>query len=256
MSLSWLDWVDIFVHPERVVVERQRFHGASSRQVVHVAQPVEGEDAWVPVVKALQLALTQDGSTRGRVRLMVADHFVRYTMLPWGREVVFRKGRQNVAKALFMHALGERASALEIAVDTPTFGASGVASGIDRSFLAQLRSSLSERKMSIASLQPRFVKEVNLSLRGARNYSGWFACVDRQRLTLASLSMGRLQRVRNQRTTPGSLQRDLFALLNVDAREGRQLNLTVSSDTLPEPISMPGWTVEAFKSTLPGVGHA
>lgn len=256
MSLSWLDWLEIFVHPEKVVVERHRFRGVSSRQMIPVALPVNGEDSWVPAVKALQLALTQDGATRGRVQLVVADHFVRYTMLPWGREVVFRKGRQNVASALFMHALGERAGALEIAVDKPMYGAPGVATGIERAFLAQLRSVLAENKMTIVSLQPRFVREVNLSLRRAQNYSGWFACVDRQRLTLANLAKGKIQGIRNQRTTPDLLQRDLFALLNVNVREDMPLALTVSSDMLPEAFSMPGWNVEVFLSPVLGVGHA
>lgn len=253
MSLSWLDRLSLYVHPQRVVLERRSWRGAVRRQAAVVIAPAPGESDWQPALAAVAHTLAADGRRGGRVEIVVADHFVRYAVLPWSDSISGPRARLAVARALLRNTLGERADGLEIALDRPRFRRPGLAAGVDRRFIHELRAQFHRHRIAVASLQPRLVCELAAGRRKLADFDGWFVSADPERLTLASLEGGSLVALRNQRATPDSLAAELSALLAADCRSapgGKLLFCADGAVTLAGKLSP--WEVALWPSVLPG----
>lgn len=257
MSLSWLDRLSLYVHPRRVVLERRSWRGAVCRQVLDTAPPAAGGPDWQPALAAVAGVLAADGRRGGRAAVVVADHFVRYAVLPWSDEVSGEGARRAVAQALLRNALGERAEGLEIALDRPRFRQPGLAAGIERAFLDELRAVLRRQHIVMTSLQPRLVRELAAGRRQLGSFDGWFVSAEAERLTLAGIAAGSLVALRNQRVSPDSLTAELSALLAADCqREPGGKLFVCTAGGLPLPVLPPPWEIVAWPSALPGGAHA
>lgn len=218
--------------------------------------PAPGESDWQPALAAVAEMLADDNRRGGRVEIIVADHFVRYVVLPWSDGITGSRARHAVAYALLRNTLGERGDALEIALDRARFRRPGLAAGIERRFVDELRGAFRRRRIAVSSLQPRLVRELASGSRRLADFDGWFVSADPERLTLARLERGSLVALRNQRSTPDSLGSELGALLAADCQREPGGKLLVCPDGLMLPSILPPWEVTAWPSVLPGGTHA
>lgn len=257
MSLSWLDRLTLFIHPQQIVLERQPWRGAISRQSADVAQPANGEADWQPALVAAEVLLKADGKRGGSLRIVVADHFVRYALLPWSENISGQKMRQTMARALLRNTLGDKAEALEIALDRPAYGKNGIAAGVDRQLLAGLRSAAKARRLRLRNLQPRLIAE--LAGRHKQLADGWFASIDREWLTLVGLRDGEIVRLRNHRANtgePAMLANELAGLLSSENAAVNAKNLIISSRDVALP-SLPGsWHTTYWPAIICRDAHA
>lgn len=229
MSLSWLERLTLLVHPQRIVLERKPWRGAAGRQLAEVVSPVVGEADWQPVLTAAETLLrnVRRGAT---LQVVVADPFVRYAVLPWSESIVGQEARLAMARALLRNALGEKAETLDIALDRPAFGKSGIAAGIDRNLLVALRGVAKARRLRLHSLQPRLM--VELKVRQKQLSDGWFACIDDGWLTLVGIREGQIASLRNHRASTAdtvALAGELAGLLAAEATSPSNRKLFISS---------------------------
>jgi hypothetical protein len=255
VSLSWLDRLTLVIHPQRIVLERQPWRGAATRQSAEVAPPASAEADWQPALTAAEVLLKANGKG-GTLRVVVADHFVRYALLPWSDMVVSPSARLEMARALLKSTLGDKADALEFALDRPAFGKNGVAAGMDKQLLAGLRTAAKAGRMRLASLQPRLIAE--LAAQRKQLDGGWFACLDLGWLTLVGLRGGDISSLRNHRAStadPVLLAAELSGLLTAGsaAVEGRKM--LISTDAVAAPTLSGGWE-SALVPPIAGVAHA
>ncbi|MDP3538814.1 MAG: hypothetical protein Q8S26_08935 [Azonexus sp.] len=242
MSPSWLDRLTLFVHPQRIVLERQPWRGAVTRQSAEVAPPATGETDWQPALTAAESLLKLDGKRGAALRIVVADHFVRYALLPWSENVTGSKARMAMARALLKNTLGERADGLDIALDRPVFGKSGLAAGIDRNLLAGLRAAAKSRHLRLSSLQPRLVAE--LAVQQKQLADGWFVSLDHGWLTLAGLRRGDIASLRNHRAStaePAILAGELAGLLAAEAAAVDGKKVLISANAVLPPQLSGAW---------------
>ena len=240
MSLSWLDRLTLFIHPQRVVLERQPWRGAPSSQTSEVAPPAAGETDWQPVLVAAE-ALLKSAGQGAALRIIVADHLA---------------ARLEMARALLRNALGERAAALDIALDRPAFGKNGIAAGIDRQLLAGLRAAAKARRLRLSSVQPRLIAE--LSAQQAQLNDGWLACLDLGWLTLAGIRDGEIASLRNHRAStaePTILAGELAGLLAAESAtvNGKKMLISTSSGAAPKLTG--GWET-TLVTPVAGGAHA
>lgn len=257
MSLSWLDRLTLLIHPQRIVLERQPWRGAASRQSAKVALPTSGEADWQPALLAAEALLKADGKRGGSLRIVVADHFVRYALLPWSENISGKKMRQAMARALLKNTQGDKAEALEIALDRPAFGKNGIAAGIDRQLLAGLRAAAKTQRLRLKNLQPRLIAE--LAGRHKQLADGWFASIDREWLTLAGLRDGEIVRLRNHRAStgePAMLVNELAGLLTAENAAVNAKNLIISSREVALPSLPGGWNTSYWPALIGGDAHA
>ena len=255
MSLSWLDRLTLFVHPQRVVLERRPWRGTATRQSAEVALPATGDADWQPVLAAAEALLRASGKRGAALRIVVADHFVRYALLPWSENLCGNKLRLGMARALLKNTLGERAETLDIALDRPGFGKSGLAAGVNRQFVAGLRAAAKAQRLRLDSLQPRLIAE--LAARPKALVDGWLACIDSGWLTLAGLRGGEIGCLHNHRASTGEaamLAGELAGLLAAErtAVVGRKLFIC-SRDVTP-PTLGGEWETTLWPALLGGDG--
>ena len=257
MSLSWLDRLTLFIHPQRIVLERQPWRGAARCQTAEVALPATGESDWQPALSAAEALLKADGKRGGSLRIVVADHFVRYALLPWSANISGQKMRLAMARALLKNTLGDKVESLEIALDQPVFGKNGIAAGIDRQLLAGLRAAAKAQRQQLKSLQPRLIAE--LAARHKQLADGWFASIDREWLTLAGLRDGEIVCLRNHRASTGEpalLANELGGLLAAESVTVNAKNLSISSSEAALP-GLPGdWKTTYWPAVICGAAHA
>lgn len=256
MLLSWLDRLTLFIHPQRVVFERQPWRGAPSRQQADVAPAAPGEADWQPALAAAEALLKADGKGASALQVVVADHFASYALLPWSADVIGKKARLTMARALLKHTLGERADGLEIALDRPVFGQNGIAAGIDKNLLAGLRALAKSRHIRLSSLQPRLIAE--LSAHHKQLDDGWFACLDHGWLTLAGLRDGEISSLRNHRAStadPAILAGELAGLLAAEAATVNGKKVLISQIAVNTPKLPAGWEVSVLPA-IAGGAHA
>jgi hypothetical protein len=255
VSLSWLDRLTLFIHPQRVVLERQPWRGALSRQAAEVAPPAAGEADWQPVLAAAD-ALLKTAGQGAALRIIVADHLVRYTLLPWSEMLTGKASRLDMARALFRNALGERAATLDIALDRPAFGKNGIAAGIDRNLLAGLRTAAKARRLRLNSVQPRLIAE--LAAQQTQLNDGWLACLDLGWLTLAGVRDGEIASLRNHRastTEPAILAGELVGLLAAESATVNGKKVLISTSAGAAPKLAGGWET-TLVTPVAGGAHA
>lgn len=257
MLLSWLDRLTLFVHPQRLVLERQPWRGTISRQQVDVALPAAGEADWQPALAAAGSFLIAHGRRGAALRIVIADHFVRYALLPWSDDIIGDKARLALALALLKNALGDKANALEIALDRPAFGKSGIAAGVDRRLLAGLRASAQAQRLRLDSLQPHLI--VELAARHKQLSDGWFVCIDREWLTLVGLRRGEIGCLHNYRASTGDanlLAGGLTGLLVAESAAVEGRNLYISSSEIGIPTLIDDWETTRWPSAVGADLHA
>jgi len=255
VSLSWLDRLTLFIHPQRVVLERHPWRGALSRQLAEVAPPTPGEADWQPVLAAAE-ALLRSAGKGAALRIVVADHLVRYALLPWSDMLTGKSARLGLATALFRNALGERAAALDIALDRPAFGKNGIAAGIDRQLLAGLRAVAKAQRLRLSSVQPRLIAE--LAAQQTQLNDGWLACLDLGWLTLAGVRDGEIASLRNHRastTEPAILAGELAGLLAAESATVNGKKVLISTSAVAAPKLAGGWET-TLVTPVAGGAHA
>ncbi len=257
MSLSWLDRLTLFIHPQRIVLERQPWRGAARRQSAEVALPATGESDWQPALSAAEALLKADGKRGGSLRIVVADHFVRYALLPWSANISGQKMRLAMARALLKNTLGDKVESLEIALDQPVFGKNGIAAGIDRQLLVGLRAAAKAQRQQLKSLQPRLI--IELAARRAQLADGWFASIDHEWLTLVGLHGGEIVCLRNYRASTGEpalLANELAGLLAAESVTVNAKNLSISSSEAALPSLSGDWKTTYWPAVICGDAHA
>lgn len=253
MSLSLLEHLTLFIHPQRVVLERQGWRGKPSGQMLAVAAPTAGEADWQPAVTAAETLLKANGRRGASLRVVVADPFVRYALLPWSERIVSRTARLAMARALFKNALGDKADSLDLALDRPAFGKNGIAAGIDRGLLAALRGAAKSAGLRLVSLQPRLI--VELAAHRRQLADGWFACLDAGWSCLLGLRAGEIISLRNHRAASGEVS-ELAGLLSAGNATVGSKKVHVSA-TGGAALSMgEGWETLILPAAVGGEAHA
>ena len=256
MSLSWLDRLTLLIHPQRVVLERQPWRGALQSQALELAPALTGEADWQPALNAAQrlLAAAGKGST---LRIVVADPFVRYALLPWSAAISGKKQRLALAQTLLRNVLGEKAQALEIVLDRPAFNKNGLAAGIDRALIDGLRRAAQARRLRLSSIQPRLIAE--LSAKRQQLSDGWFVSVDHDWLSLVGLHDDDLRLLRNHRIAtadPAALASELAGLLASGIAAVDSKKLFISSGQAALPTLAGDWQTIHWPSAVYRAAHA
>lgn len=255
MSLSWLDRHTLLVHPRRIVLERQPWRGPAQRFTAEVPPARPDEADWQPALTAAGTLLAAQSRPYGRLRIVVANQFVRFALLPWSDSVLGDKARLGMAKALLRNTLGEQAEQLDIALDRASFGLNGLAAGIPRDLLAALRQTAKARRLRLDSLQPRLTSDL-ASCRHSLS-DGCVVFPDDGWLTLLGLRNNNITLLRNHRThaEPEQLGSELLGLLAAEnAAVDRKKVRIFSRGNWPKTLG--DWEIEQQMSLLEGGAHA
>lgn len=214
MSPLWRDQLRIVLCPDKVIIVRL---GRGMRPAIvskHIIDcvPVVGAPPWGAPLDALSRWLTEVKPSKADVVVILSNHFVRYSTLPWAPSVNNASEEQAYARIHFEKIYGDVAALWAVKISGAAYGAPRLASAVDRDLIDILPQFLGKAPLHLQSVQPYLMTAFNASRRRLDKQSGLLILVESGKASCATFGAGQLQNV-----TAWSLQQntadELSALL-------------------------------------------
>ena len=263
MSPLWRDELRVVLAPEQVVLVRLgcalTTRGLTPRVeekiVVDCAPMTAGEAAWDASLKALEKEMPRLLARRTDAKVILSNHFMRYTLMPWSETLNNAAEDEAYARHCFRQLYGADAEQWELRLSPERAGLPRLVSAVDARLLAALRGVFERNGVALASIQPRLMAAYNNSRRTLKNSSSWFALLERGCLCLALLQGGRWASVRTMRigsdwrdALSRALEREAYlAEANADTRAVLLWAPELGKEELPESG---GWQITLLQPLL------
>lgn len=253
MSPLWRDELRVVLAPEQVVLvrlgraltTRGLTPQVEEKIVVDCAPITAGEAAWDAALKALEKEMLRLLARRTVAQVILSNHFVRYTLMPWSETLSNAAEDEAYARHCFRQLYGADAEQWELRLSPERTGLPRLVSAVDARLLAALRGVFERNGVALASIQPRLMAAYNNSRPILKNSSAWFALVEPGSLCLVLLQDGRWASVRTMRI--GSDWRDTLSR----ALEREAYLAEANADT--QTVFL--WAPELGKEALPESGR-
>lgn len=190
MLLSWREHWHVALSPTRVDVVR--VHGLIRRRVSSTellpCHPAAQEEPWRAALTALEQAFTESGAGRKECEIVLSNHFVRYTLVPWESGISDEDEIENYARLRFNETYGAEAVAKwDVQVGTPVYGAPRLACAVDRNLMEALRAVCAAQRVRLRGVRPLLVASFDRCRKLLRGPRFWFATAEDGRLCLAGI---------------------------------------------------------------------
>ena len=235
MSPPWRDEVAIYLGPRKLVLVRRarlirRRIIAATELVVPAATP--GDVG--PALGRLADVLRESTWQRAAARVVVADPWARYGIVPWPATRLDTAGRLTHARYVLGDAYGEAVADWAVTLaDTPP-GRATVACAMPPGLRGSLEETLAPARLTVVSIQPRLVVAFNAWRHRLPAHDAWFVSVDDGALCAVHLAHGDWDRVHVERLS-SRWALELERLLAF-------CRLTGSQGTAPRVfVDAPGW---------------
>jgi hypothetical protein len=154
------------------------------------------DGTWGPALAALPQVVS---SLRGDAAVVLADQFVRYTLLPWNEALKSPEQWRALAQHRFGALHGPRAAEWDVKVcETAPMGAR-LACALDRELIESLATLFTKINIRLVSVQPFLVAAFNRIRKRVGNGSCWIVVEEPGRLTLALIRRGAWVGIRGRR---------------------------------------------------------
>ena len=190
MSPLWRDEVGIYLAQRRICLVRIRrgMRPALAREEDRSQLPAD--PGWESVLGLLeaQLAAAEGAWSDARVRVVIADQWVRYTIVPWSDALSSPTERMAHARELMSGVFGDPMTDWTVSLSETPPGAPRLASAMPTALLEALREAAARHGQRLVSVQPQLIAAFNTwrhLLPAAA--AAWFVTVEEG--TLAALRM-------------------------------------------------------------------
>ena len=190
MSPLWRDEIGVYLAPRRLCMIRMK-RGVKPVLGAEYEQEFESGQAndWTPALQALDGRLAQPEWRGALLRVVAADSWVRYAIVPWVAQLSSTEERVAHARQLLAGAYGDTVSDWEVRLSEVPPGSPRVACTIPQALLESLRSLCRKHSVSLVSLQPQLVCAYESWRQLLPPCGGWFVSVGEG--TLAAARIGR-----------------------------------------------------------------
>lgn len=217
-----------------------------AKELVPCASVAGGEAPWDGAIKALEAALPGAvNSRRAFATLILSNHFMRYTLVPWSEALSDEAEQMSYAQHCFRQAYGAAAENWELRLSLGPAGAPQLASAVDVRLLQALRLLFSQAGVALESVQPHLMAAFNNCRPSLQNRSAWLVLFEPGCLCLVLLQQGRWTSVRSMRIGADWLEQ-LPQILEREACMG-------ASDSVPEEVFV--WAPALENSAFPDSGR-
>jgi hypothetical protein len=177
---------------------------------------------WQASLATLERMLQADSGKRRarRIRLVLANEFVRYTLVPWKAERLTETEREQVARALLQQRYGERESRWQLSIEPQRFEKPALAAAVDADLMEAAQNLAVRLGFRLVSTIPALVVELNRHRRRlGRVAGGWLVDASDGRLASLAFVGNAWAQVSNERYAgfSAALKEMLLPLLRRDA---------------------------------------
>lgn len=161
MSPLWRNEVGVYVTPRRIYLVRIKrgIRPVLEREEDHAVP--EAESGWQGALKLYERLLDTGGWSDAAARIVLADHWVRYTVLPWSDALSAPAERLAHARELLSGVFGESMSEWSITLSSAPPGVSCLASAVPTALLATLKDLTQRHGQKLITVQPQLIAAFN-----------------------------------------------------------------------------------------------
>lgn len=199
MSPLWRDEVGVFLGPGKLVMSRMR-RGLRGACVAQHFAPVNESQAgdWSGGLRALSTELADPKWHDAHLRVVLADAWVRYALVPGSAALISDEERSQHARFIVAEVYGDAMDDWDIAL-TEIGGTDGfVAAAIPRALVEGIRA-LRSGSARIAAIQPQLIAAFNAWAWRLPASGGWFVTIEQSSLSAAHFSARGWDRVHSVR---------------------------------------------------------
>jgi hypothetical protein len=200
VSPLWRDEVGVYLSPHRLCLVRMQ-RGVRPKPGAEHEQRFEDAkgDSWTAPATALEAMLGQAPWGGARTRIVLADHWARYVIVPWVAALRSDEERLAHGRQLLNSAYGEGVANWDVRIsDTPP-GAPRVACAIPGELIAAVRAACAAHGGTLLSLQPQLIDAYAAWRHCLPQEKSWFVSVEHGSLAAARLSREGWDRVHSVR---------------------------------------------------------
>jgi hypothetical protein len=199
----WRNHLRISLCADRLVLATydRGLRGGKAKPRVVPLQPLADGEEWRPALEALPQVLA--GLHNHDVSVVVADQFVRYTLLPWNAALKNETQWLALARHRLAAVHGPAAAEWEVRLTDTAPSGPRLACAVDRALVSETAAKFSAAKARLVSLQPFLVAAFNRIRNTIGGGSCWLVVEEPGRLTLAFIQRGTWIAVRSRRVQAG-----------------------------------------------------
>ena len=198
---------------------------------------------WRAALQALETSLLCYANGKTAATVILSNHFLRYTLVPWRAELADAEEDLSFARHCFGKVYGKAAQQWELRLSQEAPEMPRLASAVDTELLDGLRAVFDGAGIPLRSIQPHPMAAFNGFSGRRQQPSAWFALLEPGNLCLALLQQGRWSRVRCLRTDH-AWQVELPLILEREA---------VLADDPAVPHAVYVWSAESGDTALPEI---
>lgn len=200
--------------------------------------PTDGAGGGEPWAAAVQKLAGAD-LPRARLTLVLANHFVRYAVVPWSDALSGQAEEEAYLRHHFVRIYGERAKRWSFRASPAPGDAPRLCTAIETALLVALRSAFAKKPAKLVSVQPGLMWLFNRARRSVPSSGAWIVRADAERVCVALYAAGRWQAVQNTRG-------EWLAVLERERHRigGVLPDLVLLDSAAPVANDAPGWRLE------------
>ncbi len=196
MSPQWRDEVGIFLGPRAVALTRMQ-RGLRPRCVAEnvVGVPGGGSGDWTAALVAVRRELVGPAWRDANVRVIVADHWLRYAVAPWSAELDNDAERLAHGRLVLQEIYRDDLAGMTVALADTAPRRPQLVCAMPSGLRSDLDNALGEAGLRLVSLQPHLVVAFNRWRSRMPAEGGWFVTIDEGSLAAVRLEGDRWQEV-------------------------------------------------------------
>jgi hypothetical protein len=188
VSPLWRDEVGAYLSPHRLCLVRMK-RGVKPTHVAEHEQRFEGAktDSWATALEAFAATLAQTPWAGTYTRVVIADHWVRYAIVPWVAALNSAEERLAHGRQLLTGLYGEAVAGWDLRISEAPPQATRVACAVPAELLAGVRAACAAHGSTLLSLQPQLVAAYDAWRQCLPQANAWFVSVEQGSLAAARL---------------------------------------------------------------------
>jgi hypothetical protein len=196
VSPLWRDEIGAYLSPHRLcLVRMKRGVTAEHEQPLEPGPPA----AWAPALGALDALLSQAAWQGARTRVVIADHWARYAIVPWIASLSSAEERVAHARQLLASIYGEVVSDWDVCVSEAPPQSARVVCAVPRALLEGIRTLCAAHAVKLLSLQPQLIAAYVSWRHRLPAENAWFVTVEQGSLAAARIGQDGWDRVHSVR---------------------------------------------------------
>lgn len=136
---------------------------------------------------------------KGKVTVVLSNHFVRYAIVPWSAALSGATEEAAYVRHHFVRIYGDRAKAWSFRASPASAGAPRLCSAVDTALIEDVKSVLAKAKAKLVSVQPQLMATFNRWRDAVPAAGAWLVMVEPDRACIGLHARGNWQAVQNAR---------------------------------------------------------